>query len=838
MQIEITGSGAITATEELLSISGLEGSYERITEVEREGTLATIATIVGILGGTITISEKLYQSPVNLQVEESGCLTELGSLIAAYKAVDKDKQNYFDLVHLTGHAGHHNNKPCFFTEDEYGDVLYSDAEDIVTGLRYPLPPLIFLSGCGTGYSKDGVIPSLAEQLLDKGAGAVIAWGDKVTDTNATEAAKVFYSRLAEGGTVTEALGYTYQTLIKQVNKGNIKGDGCVKEEWHKLRLYVKDSLPGALVTPLRHPERKKLRKPADTTRLLDSKEQYSVVTGAGFVGRRRQLQNCLRTIKTDRNKVGVLIHGMGGWGKSSIAIRLSDRLPHYQPVLWRKQIDQASLIQKLRDKTRGVISDLDDNNIELKYRLADFFEQVKDSFLLILDDFEWNLEPRQGRYILKPDVARVLDALVWAIQDTGTDHKVIITCRYDFDSELLDYFFKQGLEPFRKAELDKKLDRLEYFNKDKIPENLRERALNLADGNPRLLEYLNNEVLSRNDAESKLTELEQHPEQWKNRIIWDELYQLIDQDLETILSYCLVYELPVPMTALEYVCKSLPNYQQQLQRGLELGLIEISPESREKDRVYRVSRILPQIITEIKLPENEQKRYDLYRIASDILHQLWAKEENKNEEQWGELFRVALSVKDNQQRFRQEFQVMLDVQYNSESDRAYELELRKLKDELSPDNLCQQLEEYLKQGEWRKADEETAWIWYQLMVLRNEDDFYDLARNFPEEMLKEMDDLWIKYSQGKFGFSVQKKIYLDLGGTKEYNSKVWDNFGECVGWKAREGDWLYYSDLTFDYQNTNYGNIPFLPYARFPDGGYAGTGGGRIFSLLFSLSLK
>ena len=61
MQIEIQGRSAVPATEELLNIQGLQGSYETVDEVEREGTLATIATIVGITAGTLTIAEKLYQ---------------------------------------------------------------------------------------------------------------------------------------------------------------------------------------------------------------------------------------------------------------------------------------------------------------------------------------------------------------------------------------------------------------------------------------------------------------------------------------------------------------------------------------------------------------------------------------------------------------------------------------------------------------------------------------------------------------------------------------------------------------------------------------------------------
>jgi hypothetical protein len=61
MKIEIQGRDALQATEELLAIEGLEGSYQTIEEVEREGTLATIATIVGIVSGTLTVAESIYK---------------------------------------------------------------------------------------------------------------------------------------------------------------------------------------------------------------------------------------------------------------------------------------------------------------------------------------------------------------------------------------------------------------------------------------------------------------------------------------------------------------------------------------------------------------------------------------------------------------------------------------------------------------------------------------------------------------------------------------------------------------------------------------------------------
>ncbi len=62
IELEIEGAGAVAATEELLQISGLDGRWKPASEgPQREGTLATIATIVGITTGTITIAEKLYQ---------------------------------------------------------------------------------------------------------------------------------------------------------------------------------------------------------------------------------------------------------------------------------------------------------------------------------------------------------------------------------------------------------------------------------------------------------------------------------------------------------------------------------------------------------------------------------------------------------------------------------------------------------------------------------------------------------------------------------------------------------------------------------------------------------
>ncbi|MBP0029857.1 hypothetical protein [Roseofilum sp. Guam] len=72
MKIEIVGQDAEVATEELLSIAGIEGSYETVDEPQKAEVLTTISTIVGIVGGTMAIAKQLYEWYQKSQKKDSG----------------------------------------------------------------------------------------------------------------------------------------------------------------------------------------------------------------------------------------------------------------------------------------------------------------------------------------------------------------------------------------------------------------------------------------------------------------------------------------------------------------------------------------------------------------------------------------------------------------------------------------------------------------------------------------------------------------------------------------------------------------------------------------------
>jgi len=575
------------------------------------------------------------RTPIYLQVEESGCLSELGYLVRAYREYEK---NYFDIFHLTGHATY-NQKPYFLTEDEYGNQLYSDTSAIINALKSSIPPLIFLSGCRTGYASNPVVASMAEELLNLGATAVLGWGETVRDTDATAAASPLYWELSQGGTVLEALASTYHTLIQQQAR-----------DWHKLRLYVANVLPGALVTPLRTRGRKQLPKPTMSLEFRDDEKRLRVISRENFVGRRRQLQNCLRILKTDQEKVGVLLHGMGGLGKSSIAYRLSDRLPDFEKILWKQQIDEADLIRKLRDKLidplqMSLIPYLENSQVPLKSRLKYLFSQLAEMaerpFLFIFNDFEWNLEPREGSYILKSEVAPILGALTSAILETGTQHRLIITCRYSFDSMLLKFFYEQNLEPLRKAELTKKLNRLDGFNPQKISEEMRKRALVLADGNPLLLEQLYSILINSDlDEENILVAMDTKEQEFLTTINVRELLSQQSDSFRQLLGLAIIYTIPVPKAAFEVICPTKIPLDICLERGRALGLIEVY-DSQISESYYRVPQLLGKILS---IPENQE---DLAHTAVNFLDQLWWESDYQySEEQALEIHRLALLGKE------------------------------------------------------------------------------------------------------------------------------------------------------------------------------------------------
>jgi serine/threonine protein kinase len=119
------------------------------------------------------------------------------------------------------------------------------------------------------------------------------------------------------------------------------------------------------------------------------------------------------------------------------------------------------------------------------------------------------------------------------------------------------------------------------------------------------------------------------------------------------------------------------------------------------------------------------------------------------------------------------------------------------------------LQDLLANHKWREADEETTKAMLEVAG-REKRGFFELKdiENFPCEDLRTIDRLWVIYSNGKFGFSVQKQIYQKLGGTRKFDLEKWKKFGDTVGWREK-GNWKSSSQLQWEGgRHTPVGHLP------------------------------
>jgi flagellar biosynthesis chaperone FliJ len=97
------------------------------------------------------------------------------------------------------------------------------------------------------------------------------------------------------------------------------------------------------------------------------------------------------------------------------------------------------------------------------------------------------------------------------------------------------------------------------------------------------------------------------------------------------------------------------------------------------------------------------------------------------------------------------------------------------------------LQENLASRNWFEADKETINVILDVAGKPIEELTPEDIRNFPCNAIATIDQLWLKYSQQRFGFSVQLKIYQTLGGnlekTLEQDRKLIEKLGEQVGWR-------------------------------------------------------
>jgi hypothetical protein len=420
-------------------------------------------------------------------------ILEIGGVTAMREALSAQR---YHVLHISCHAG----PGVLILEDAEGREDRVDTgrlwrEGLVPNRGVPL---VVLAGCATALpGEEKTLPSLARALLNHGVPAVVAMQASVSDPYASELCACLYAALATHADNDPLTAFCKARRVVEEKRRNTPETALRQQlaEWATPTLYLRGT-----VQPLYD-----LQAPFEPVELPPEPRLAPgiVIRQVGdFVGRRREQRLLLRALR-DKDSAGVLLHGIGGVGKSTLAAHALQRLSAEGWLLvsvFGRQ-SAGSLLEAIgtrlfgqclaegrdeKDPVRQIAVFLKQPNEKWEDRYALLSSHIlgQRPLLLLLDNFEDNLD---GAHALnEPDLAEMLS--YW-LQDPGQS-RILITCRYRFSlpNEAQERLEVLPLGPLSLAETRKLVWRLPGL--DALPAQELERAYQEVGGHPRALEYL------------------------------------------------------------------------------------------------------------------------------------------------------------------------------------------------------------------------------------------------------------------------------------------------------------------------------------------------------------
>ena len=432
-----------------------------------------------------------------------------GTVRAIREALDTER---YHVLHLSCHAA----PGKLILEDDEGEVdevtadrLWSEALPADQGV-----PLVVLAGCATALDVrqtrsheepaegEQVLPGLAAELLDHGVPTVLAMQASVSDRYATALAARLYRSLATHAEPAPlpALAQARREIELGRRKLAPEAPGFQLAEWATPALYLR-GVPQNLYDPSAPFEK---IEDAPAARFAPG----VVVRKVGeFVGRRREERLILKALRDDRT-AGVLIRGIGGVGKSTLAAEVLSRLVADGRLVVSVVGETApeSVLEEIGKElltaaqAAGLPEDHALRQIALAVRRPDTewperFDLLAKTVLgqhplvLLLDNFEDNLSApdEEGRRTVRNQA--LASFLARWLEVSGKSH-VLVTCRYPFalPDEADRYLRSHHLGPLSFAETRKLFWRLPALGALSLEERIR--AYRAVGGHPRALEYL------------------------------------------------------------------------------------------------------------------------------------------------------------------------------------------------------------------------------------------------------------------------------------------------------------------------------------------------------------
>ncbi|WP_228390464.1 CHAT domain-containing protein, partial [Streptomyces smaragdinus] len=567
---------------------------------------------------------------LDLVVEDSGNPEHLGRRLSELGGMP--------VVHLSCHGLHNWREkpdaaptPVLLMEDDLGEGRPTTTRELLT-LLTPRPKLAFVSACltATGADVAGHLPagaghrggaeaaagvpvahSLATGLVAAGVPAVIGWDGSVSDRASTLFAEHLYEQLSRRVGLAEAVADARHQLLSCPEER-------LRADWHLARLWLGPGGGGPLVAGTR----KRQMVPAHhvTRTFLDRKHQLPVSSAEMFVGRRPEMQRALRALRGGE-RGGVLLHGQGRLGKSSLAARIADRHPHLAVAVVFGDYSAGAVLDAVADAVaanpdaraliEGRRAEVREQPERLGALLTDLLagpcaqgvDEVRKPLLLIIDDLEQILvADHDGPHRLDPRFAGVVANVLAACDPALTDSRLLVTSRFTFTlgglERTLEPVQLQPLSEAARLKLQRRQAALAPAGYAAERADLARRALEVSRGNPGLqdligLRLVYSDEIDQARAEAAVTDMEAYLRQgdlpadnadvssFLENLALDTLLEQAGPANRALLRACTLFTIPVPQPVVDTLAEEVGGAASRL---CGLGLLDTFPDQRRPDR--------------------------------------------------------------------------------------------------------------------------------------------------------------------------------------------------------------------------------------------------------------
>ncbi|OQY00626.1 MAG: hypothetical protein B6I26_07335 [Desulfobacteraceae bacterium 4572_130] len=511
--------------------------------------------------------------------------------------------NKYHILHISTHG----TPEYIILEDEDGATKMVSADDFIK--QFPVnqkPVLTMLSACYTGRSpnitkSDNIKFSFAETLIKNGFPYVIAMQDTVTDTYATQFAQTLYQKLSfnKNPVIEDCFSQACIELeAKRVDENKKRAlNQQIHPEWMIPALY-KGNLYKYLVY-----ENDPISFDRDMeTFKQDFETNISHREIGEFVGRRRELLTIKHELINKSRHGCVLITGMGGVGKSTLAARaLANAVYSGKKFDIVSQVGQISLVDFLKrfdckgDNLEMLLNDFFQNQILEKGKNTIFlFDNFEDNLILNNDLIKETENNDFFPELIDKTLLKFLSDFIYSGKA-----RIIITSRYLFKLLKNQHLSLThiNLGALSNAETRKLISRLKGLKALNSEERLE--IIHILGGHPRTLEFLDailqdgkftyNDVQKRlnNRLPEDILEIIKKQKTLNENIqntvtlaardcFIDQLLKRLSNNEKFILYYFSVFQTPRPANAVSWFKKKQKieiNTQKTINHFIKLSLV-------------------------------------------------------------------------------------------------------------------------------------------------------------------------------------------------------------------------------------------------------------------------